>query len=194
MTRIAVGGHSAGAGGALTVGGALRNFTGIPVDLSDALRRPVAFLAFSPQQPGNEGFFDTDFGRSSHSWMRIARPVLIGTGDGDSTCKPGLEPGSCIGDMPYGRRIGFRRMPQGSKYHIYVHDPDAFHGLYALSTDKCATKGVNQQKCDEIARWLQSTALAFLDAHVRQDANAFAWLQSTNIETASQGVAEWQRK
>lgn len=194
VTRIAVGGHSAGAGGALTVGGALRNFTGTPVDLSDPLRRPVAFLAFSPQGPGSEGFFDTDEGRPSHSWMRMPRPVLIGTGDGDSTCKPGLEPGSCIGDTPSGRRIGFARMPPGGKYHLYVHDADAFHGLFALSSDKCPTKGINQQKCDEIARWLQSTALAFLDGHVRQDPNALLWLQSSNVATASRGVASWARR
>ncbi len=51
LNRIAVGGHSAGAGGALTVGGALRNFTGTPVDLSDPDRRPIAFIALSPRGP-----------------------------------------------------------------------------------------------------------------------------------------------
>ena len=43
LARIAVGGHSAGAGGAVTVAGALRNFSGIPIDLSDP--RPAAFMA-----------------------------------------------------------------------------------------------------------------------------------------------------
>ena len=98
LGRIAVGGHSSGSGGALTVAGALRRFSGLPMDLSDP--RPIAFLAFSPQQPGNEGFFDTRFGDAEHSWKHITRPVLIATGDGDNTCDPGPEPGSCIGDMP----------------------------------------------------------------------------------------------
>lgn len=192
VDRIAVGGHSAGSSGALTVGGALRNFTGTPIDLSDS--RPVAFLAFSPQGPGGEGFFDTDFQRPTHSWMRIARPVLIGTGDGDSTCNPGEEPGTCEGDTPYGRRIGFDRMPAGNKYRLYVHDAEAFHTLFELNTAKCATLGVNQLKCDGIARSLRSAALAFLDSHVRQNVFARQWLRSNNIKIASQGIAEWNRK
>jgi hypothetical protein len=86
--------------GAQTVAGAKRLFVSPPVDLSDP--RPVAFLAFSPQQPGSEGFFDTRFGKPRHSWTDMRRPVLTATGDGDSTCDPGPEPGSCIGDTPFG--------------------------------------------------------------------------------------------
>jgi hypothetical protein len=102
LNRIAVGGHSAGAGGALSVAGALRNFTGTPASLTDP--RPVAFLAFSPQQPGTEGFFDTDFRKPLHSWHSIRRPVLTGTGDGDNACNPTEVPGACPGETPYGRR------------------------------------------------------------------------------------------
>jgi hypothetical protein len=193
VNHIAVGGHSAGAGGTLSVAGALRNFTGTPVSLSDP--RPVAFLAFSPQQPGTEGFFDTDFQRPLHSWRPIdERPVLIGTGDGDNSCNPTEVPGNCQGETPFGRRSNFDRMSPGNKYRIYVHDADAFHTLFELNTGKCATLGVNQAKCDEIARWLQSVGLAFLDSHVRQDAFAHQWLQSSSIEIASRGIAEWSRK
>jgi len=155
---------------------------------------PVAFLAFSPQAPGSEGFFETDFGRPTHSWMNVSRPVLSATGDGDNGCNPTGLPGECIGDTPYGRRIPFGRMPRGDKYHLYVHDADTFHELFSLNTDKCAALGVAQGKCDEIARWLESAALAFLDAHLRGDAQALAWLQSNNLELASAGVATWERK
>lgn len=194
--RIAVGGHSAGAGGALTVGGALRNFTGTPVDLSDPRRRPAAFLAFSPQAPGSEGFFDTAFGQPTHSWMRISRPVLIGTGDGDSTCDALEEPGSCFGDTPHGRRLAFDRLPSGDKYRIYIRDVDAFHGLFSLGTDnqKCGQPGLTQQKCDDIAHTLRSTALAFLDGVLRGDALALQWLQRGEVAAATGGVAEWTRK
>jgi hypothetical protein len=48
--------------------------------------------------------------------------------------------------------------------------------------------------CDEITRLLQSVGLAFLDANVRQNAFANLWLQSNNVEIASQGIAEWSRK
>ena len=193
MQRVAVGGHSAGAGGAQTVAGARRIFVGPPVDLSDA--RPIAFLAFSPQQPGSEGFFDTRFQEERHSWTDVRRPVLTATGDGDSTCNPGAEPGSCIGDTPFGRRIGFQRMPaNGNKYHLYIHDANAYHTLFELNATTCTLPGVDPQRCAETVRWLASTGLAFLDAHVRQVPGALQWLQSNRIELASGGVAEWQRK
>jgi hypothetical protein len=68
--------------------------------------------------------------------------------------------------------------------------------LFELITGECAepSKNVNQRKCDEIARWLTSTALAFLDAHVRGDSLASQWLASNNIVTASRGVAQWLRR
>jgi hypothetical protein len=198
LLKIAVGGHSAGAGAALTVGGALRRFSDDPPGLSVLSDpRPIAFLAFSPQGPGSEGFFDTRFDDGEHSWKHIEKPALVVTGDGDSTCKPGVEPGSCIGDTPFGRRIAFGRMPQGNnKYHLYLHDAQAFHTLFALSTDKCSKPriDVDQRKCDEIARWLKSTALAFLDASVRNEALAMQWLRSGNIVAASGSIAEWQFK
>ena len=193
MGRIALGGHSAGAGGAQTVAGAKRIFVGAPIDLSDP--RPIAFLAFSPQQPGSEGFFDTRFQKERHSWTDVLRPVLTATGDGDSTCNPGAEPGSCIGDTPFGRRIGFQRMPAlGNKYHLYIHDANAYHTLFELNASKCTLPGVDPQRCAETVRWLASAGLAFLDGHVRQVPAALQWLQSNNIEQASGGVAEWQRK
>jgi hypothetical protein len=193
IERVAVGGHSAGSGGALTVAGAKRIFVGAPVEISDP--RPVAFLAFSPQQPGSEGFFDTRFQKQRHSWTDVHRPVLTATGDGDSTCNPGPEVGSCIGDTPFGRRIGHQRMPaDGNKYHLYLHTAEAFHTLFELNAAKCPELGVDPQRCDEAVRWLSSAGLAFLDAHVRQVPLALQWLQSNRIEVASSGVAEWQRK
>lgn len=194
LRRIAVGGHSAGSGGALTVAGARRIFVDHAVELSDA--RPIAFLAFSPQQPGSEGFFDTRFQKPSHSWAHIRRPVLAATGDGDSTCNTGVVVQGCVGDTPFGRRIGFQRMPaDGNKYELYLHDANAFHTLFELNAGKCPQLQVPQSFCDDAVRWLSSTALAFLDAHVRQGMPAaLQWLHSDRIERASGGVAEWQRQ
>lgn len=193
MQRVAVGGHSAGAGGAQTIAGAKRIFVGAPIEISDP--RPIAFLAFSPQQPGGEGFFDTRFQKQRHSWTDVHRPMLIATGDGDSTCNAVPTPGSCVGDTPFGRRIGFQRMPaDGNKYQLYVHDADAFHTLFELNAAKCQRLDVVQAKCDEIVRWLSSAALAFLDAHVRHSPAALQWLQSNRIENASHGTVEWLRK
>ncbi len=194
LERIAVGGHSSGSSGALTVGGALRNFTGRPVDLSDPEHRPVAYLAFSPQPIGTEGFFDTDYQQPIHSWQPITRPVLFGTGDGDNTCDSLAEPGSCFGDMPYGRRIAFERMAPGDKYRIYFHDTDTFHELFDLNTHNAKCAGAARQKCAEIARTLRSVALAFLDGYLRQDAFALQWLGRNDVEIATAGVAEWSHK
>ncbi|HSW27841.1 MAG TPA: hypothetical protein VLJ62_34120 [Burkholderiaceae bacterium] len=192
-SKVAVGGHSAGSGGAQTVAGAKRNFVGTVGALSDP--RPIAFLAFSPQQPGSSGFFDTHFQHPTHSWIDMQRPVLTATGDGDDSCDPTPTPGICIGDTPFGRRIGFQRMPaNGNKYHLYVHDADAFHMLFELNAAKCPQMNVDAAKCSEIVRWLSSGGLAFLDGHVRQLPAALQWLQSNRIEIASGGVAEWQRK
>jgi hypothetical protein len=101
--------------------------------------------------------------RPQHSWSNIERPVLIGTGDGDSTCDRLAEPGSCFGQSPYIRRIISERMYGGNKFHIYLKDADTFHTLFELHTAECSdpSKNVDQAKCDEIARWLTSTALAF---------------------------------
>jgi hypothetical protein len=193
LAKIAVGGHSAGSGGAQTIAGAQRNFLRPPGSLADP--RPIAFLAFSPQQPGDSGFFDTHFKNAGHSWTGVQRPMLTATGDGDDNCEPADVPGRCIGDTPFGRRIGFARMPaSGNKYHLYVHDADAFHMLFELNAAECPQKNVDAAKCAEIVRWLSSTALAFLDGHVRQLPAALQWLQSNRIEQASGGIAEWLRK
>lgn len=196
LDRIALAGHSAGSGGVLSVGGAWRNFTGDVLDLSDRARRAKALIALSPQQPGNEGFFDTDHDRPQQSWDRIERPLLVGTGDGDSTCKPLAEPGSCFGDLPYGRRIAFERAPAGGKYLLYLHDARTFHGLFGLDTGdaKCTASALAQQRCDDTAALLAATALAFLDAHLKQRPQAQAWLAGQAAELASGGVAEWRRR
>lgn len=193
LQRIAVGGHSAGAGGTQSIAGAKRRIVDAPIDLSDP--RPVAFLAFSPQQPGSEGFFDTRFGDDRHSWTDVHRPMLVATGDGDNTADPGSEPGSLVGDLPFGRRIGFQRMSaDGNKYALYLHDANAFHTLFELNAAKCVLPGVDPRRCTESIRWLTSAGLAFLDAYLRELPAAREWLDSDRVEIASEGVAEWQRK
>ena len=190
LSRIAVGGHSAGSGGALSVAGAVRVFNRVLHSFPDV--RPVAFIAFSPQGPTSEGFFDTDFGRPDTSWSPIEEPVLVGTGDGDSSCDP---PGDCIpgSETPYGRRTAFNRMPGPGKYLFYVHDTDAYHGLWGLDSD-CVAKGVSPSKCQAFKSWMTSAALAFLDAHVRQSNIAKTWLENGFIRTASNNVVEWRQK
>jgi hypothetical protein len=89
--------------------GALREW----IDLNRTLRsfgdpRPTASLAFSPQGPTSEGFFDSDFLKPDTSWDRIDRPVLIATGDGDGSCDPPARRVPIAIRKPIGRRVRFR--------------------------------------------------------------------------------------
>lgn len=188
--RIAVGGHSAGSGGAQMVAGAVQFSVDQFLHLPDP--RPVAFLALSPPPPSVYGFFDTRFNRDLHSWTFIDRPVFLATGDGDNTCSPNRP--SCVdGKTPGMRRVPFFRMPAtGDKYQLYIHDSLTYHNMFQLQTAKCGP--ADQACCAEIVLWIRSSALAFLDAHVRQLPAAVAWLNSNNIVNASSGDVEWTAK
>jgi hypothetical protein len=189
MNKIGLGGHSAGSGGSLSVAGALRFFTNTPRALADP--RPIAFLAFSPQGPVSEGLFEAAFQFPHTSWENISRPVLVGTGDGDNTCN---ATGGCEGTSPSVRRIAYDLMPSGDKYLMHIHDTDTFHGLFGFNIAECISRGVAPGKCNAFRQWLASSALAFLDAHVRGSVTAKAWLAGGFIQQASAGVVEWKSK
>jgi len=189
LRRIAVGGHSSGAGGALTIAGATRLFGSTVYSFHDP--RPTAFVALSPQQPGSEGFVDTDFGRPEHSWTPLNRPILMATGDGDSSCKPAYD---CSGQTPTGRRSIFERFPAGNKYRLYLHDSDSFHEMFELNYKRCLELEVQEAKCQAMSATLSSTVAAFLDAYLRNLEPARQWLQTRNIEVATGSAAEWNIK
>ena len=169
--RIAVGGHSAGAGATLMVAGAERSYEEQVGRFADP--RPRAFLAFSPQGPGTDGF-------SERAWSEIERPVLIGTGAGDSTSEPASN-----------RVKAFEGLPGPDQYLLYIRDESAPHGRFGLGRARCASTGGNipDADCDRVIGWLGSTAVAFLDAHLRQDQAAQAWLRGDALERATGGVA-----
>lgn len=190
VNRIVVGGHSMGSAAALTVAGARRLLVGnAPWNLTDP--RPIAFMGFSPQGPGNMGFFDTDFKQPHTSWDGIARPTLIATGDGDAFCGPSRD--MCT-ETPMGRRIAFERLRPGDKYLTYIKDVETFHGMFAMNTSQCAEKNVSQTECARFASWLQASALAFLDFYVEGRLPARTWLQNPFLRWASGAVAEIERK
>ena len=188
--RIAVGGHSGGAGATQMVAGAVRFAVNQFLSLPDP--RPVAFVALSPTAFGVSGYFDTAFNDDRHSWKLIDRPVFLATGDGDSTCSPNRL--FCAdGRTPSARRVPFFRMPAtGDKYQLYIHDALAYHNMFLLQTAQC--RPADQARCAEIVLWIRSSAIAFLDAHVRQLPAAVAWLNSNNIVNASNGDVEWTAK
>ena len=74
---------------------------------------PIAYMAFSPQGPGSEGFEDTSFDAIQ------AAPILTATGSGDDAG----------GEHPLVRREAhYHMMPAGDRYQLYVCDTRFEHG------------------------------------------------------------------
>ena len=171
LQRIAHLGHSAGAGASMMLAGAARIYLTDPVVIDDP--RIKAFLAFSPQGPGDDGFFDD-------SWANITRPVLVGTGDGDNT-------GGAVGTN---RRKAYDLMLPGEKYLLYIQDEAAKHVSFSLNPKSCE-RVASTGRCHLFSKWLLSAALAFLDAQLLQEPQAYRWLNSDRLGEASNGVVEW---
>jgi hypothetical protein len=171
-TRIAIGGHAAGASGALMVAGSTRDINGTPVLLPDL--RPRAFIAMSPQAPGIDGM-------TAEGYALVERPTLIGTGRGDDDPEQTAD----------ARATVFDYFPPGDKARIFIEDENARHGLFALETDGCVATGAALDECLAMRDWVISAGLAFLDAYVRDSGEAFEFLSSSNLDVASDGVAEW---
>jgi hypothetical protein len=162
--RIVVAGHSAGAGNTMmlanvgrTMGPELRYYPD---------ERPIAFMAFSPQGPGSEGFTDD-------SWMAMRNvPFLTATGLGDDA-----------GDEdPLVRRQAHYAMPPGDRYQLFVCDTLGGHGAFALAAGKTPRP---------YATGLVAVATAFLDTFVHGSRDAAAWLASGNAVAATAGGVEW---
>jgi dienelactone hydrolase len=195
-SRIAVAGHSAGAGAALMVAGAARSYGARIASFPDP--RPRAFLAFSPQGPGSDGFFETVPGDPATSWDAVERPILIATGDGDSTCKTRYDCAS--GESPSNRSAAFDRLPASSgapqKYRLYLQDVSAPHGRFGLGRALCASSrgAVPDADCDRVISWLSAAALAFLDGHLNDRPAALDCLREGRIAQATDGVIRWDAK
>ena len=170
LENLAVGGHSAGAGAAMMLAGATRVYTTDPVSFADP--RPRAFLAFSPQGPGSEGFTDTSFGG-------VARTVLVGTGDGDIT----------DGDTPDTRRMAYDLSPGLNKFLVYIADARTRHTTFEHKTDACVRGGTDLATCQQFLGWLDAAALNFLDGALRRDRAARDWMMSPALSNLSGGVA-----
>jgi acetyl esterase/lipase len=171
-TRLGVGGHSAGAGGTLMIAGAPRDMNGQKL-LVDP--RPAAFVALSPQAPGSDGL-------DAAGYAQITRPTFIGTGRGDEAPP----------DTADGRASVFDHLSPaapGTAVRIFVEDPAAVHGLFALETAPCAAQAT-LERCKQMRSWIRATAFAFLDAQLRGSADAAAFLASSNLAVASEGAGE----
>ncbi len=189
LTKIAHVGHSAGAGAALMSVGATRNYRcALPFGFTDPDQDcQVADLvsqqhdlidvavSLSPQGPGTEGFME-------ESYTSVGRPVLMASGanDGDE------------GEPETRSRI-YELLPAGDKAFLWVEDQGAKHTLFEGSIDACVPLA-SAQKCEAMRNAIFTTALAFLDSHLRNRAAARTWLGSSDLETAGQGLFDLNTK
>jgi dienelactone hydrolase len=181
LGRVAVMGWSAGARGPLVTHGTRFLPTASAPIYAAPHARPVAVVALSPMGPGYGGFYD---GPSGSSWDQVRGPVFVATGDNDTKAsKPDLTGAT--------RRIAWERQPaDGKRWLLYSKLPDGTggHGTYNLGDLRSSDARVVR-----FSRALRSAVLAFLDAELRGDARARAWLDSGDARTLA-GDADWAQK
>lgn len=182
LNRIAIGGHSAGSTGTVSIAGGNREFFGTRYLGKDHFEdpRPKAFIGLSPSAPGFSNLYDTSFDDATTSWSEIRRPFLVLTGSGDAHEQ-----------FPRGRRIGYDSMPPGDKYRLYVHDTSFGHGEYGDDLMLCND---GRAACAVFQAVLISTVLAYLDAYLQQVPQALTYLQNGYIQQAGRGILEWSKK
>jgi predicted dienelactone hydrolase len=195
LRRIAVAGYAAGGNGAVSLAGAKRLLTTENRRNADDLSDPrvAAVVSLSPQGPLNEGFFDADAFKPATSWLTVGRPVLMATGSGDNNCTPRAQCRS--GDTPMRRRVAYELMPAGGKYLLFINSVRISHEfLETLDTQACEQAGAEAALCSNFRDWLRSAVHAFLDAHLRNLAEAQTWMRSGLIRAASAEIAGWETK
>lgn len=209
LDRVAVLGHSNGTSSILNAVGMQRvlpNGVKVPAPLpAGHARRPIAAVALSPMGVNTYGLFDTAVwtpdrtDSKDHSWAGLSDiPVMTITGDGDNHCKTRYV--CSDSDSAGKRRIPFWRMPAGDKYLMYVGDRDATeivssHETFgSLDAPGICPSAALAGECANVVKWIKSTTIAFLDAHVRGVRQARSWLRSRKLFKASAHIATLERR
>jgi hypothetical protein len=134
----------------------------------------------SPSGPGHNQYFAHERGSS---WETIKPPTLMATGAND--IKDNMDQ---TGEV---RHQGFDYLPaDGTRYMLYSHIKQGTggHGTYNLGDAESPNAALSS-----LSLTLKSVVLAFLDAHLRDDPEARAFLHSTRPSQLA-GDAEWLRK
>jgi hypothetical protein len=167
--RLAHIGHSFGAFTTLAVLGARFHQTD---EASPIMSLPDARLkcgvGMSPQGAGVLGLF-------AESWDEIARPALTmhGTADTDPFVTDSTT-----------RRQPYDQMTAGNKGHLTL--TNAIHSTF--TDNGIATQG------NTYTRWYFPATIAFLDAHLNNDATARAWIDALTLTRLSTGLANLETK
>lgn len=168
-TRVAAAGHSMGALIATVVSGMARlDSNGDRLNLRDD-RFDVAVLLSGP---GPLPLTPDD------AWASVTLPALVTTGTRDHANRGGAG-------ATWEWRLGaFRLTPPGDKFGLVIDEADHFLGGML-----CAERATGQPDSDAFAI-IRSVSTAFLDAYLKQDAAARAYLSDAAISDASNGRAK----
>lgn len=183
-TRIATVGWSGGSQTGLTLGGAVRELTlsgSVLFERRDA--RILGALALSVQGPGFSGFFETP---TETSMDGVTIPVLIGTGLNDD--KPDDDPDL----QPAIRRRTFENLPgaDGAQRLLFSNLPV---GVGGHSSYELRDRGSDDERVARLTEALMSAGRAFMDATLRGDEDATAWLESDAARVLA-GDADWEAR
>jgi hypothetical protein len=154
--RMAVLGYSGGTNTPLYMAGGRRNAappdSQVTVDAAYPDERPLAFVASSPPGGSGAGWYAEDL-------AGIERPLLSLTGAGD------IE--------PLLRATLYDEVGEGDKYRLFVNSESLDHGAYNMTGAQVATG--SDAALFEV---MSLTTRAFLDAQLRNDDSARAWLEA----------------
>ena len=180
--RIGVGGHAYGAYTAQLMGGATVDLPGKPPGQSFADRRVRAILVMSGQGRGQQGL-------TQRSWGALTCPMMTMTGSRDQ---------GAAGQGPDWKKEPFDFAPAGNKYHVFIEGANHFSfsgrlvevaGQQAAGTRLgSALEGNADQRA--VFGYIKMAALAFWDAHLKNQKRALAYLHSHALGGYSQGTVK----
>ncbi len=171
--RIAVAGHSFGAHTTMLLAGLRLDPPGDveAPDFHDP--RVSAFVMISPQGPGGS--------ITPESYRAMRGPLLMITGDNDGTPIEGRE-----NQTGAWRRKAFDACRPGDRYLLWIEG--ACHGFGGINGARGAWPGRGPDAPDHVY-YVKSTALAFFDAYLRDDADARTYLRSGRIDRVTEGAS-----
>jgi predicted dienelactone hydrolase len=169
MSRVAMSGHSFGAVTTQAVSGQ----TVGRGNISFTDRRIKAAIIMSPSTPRQAGDARQSFGEVKIPWM-----LMTGTRDL-----------SIIGGADMTSRLGvYPALPPGSKYQIVLDNAE-----HSAFSDR-ALPGDTQPRNPNHHRVILALSTAFLDAYLRNDTSARAWLDGQGPVSVIEPNDRWERK
>ncbi len=176
--RIAIAGHSAGALTAQTMAGVRfygRGRGGAGRSFADPRIRAAVVIS-------GQGLTRPAF--REDSWRDITIPMLVIAGSRDVT--------AVSNETPQSRRHPFEYASPGDKYLAYIDG--ATHGSYVGKRTAGAIDEDPPDNIDYITDMVGFTTLAFVDAYLRKESTARAWLNSDAPSRLAGGRTEFRSK